>query len=80
LRTIGWKAIGFISAEDLVPAGRAETGAHNYDQVILATGTWLAPGWRAFCAETRFIGCVGAGATVDRISARPGCAQPMPWF
>jgi hypothetical protein len=38
LRTIGCKASGFISAEDLVPAGRSETGAHNYDQVILATG------------------------------------------
>jgi hypothetical protein len=38
LRTIGCKANGFISAEDLVPAGRSETGAHNYDQVILATG------------------------------------------
>jgi hypothetical protein len=38
LRTIGCKASGFISAEDLVPTGRSETGAHNYDQVILATG------------------------------------------
>jgi hypothetical protein len=46
LRTIGCKASGFISAEDLVRAVRSETGDHNYDQVILATGrqagTWLA--------------------------------------
>ena len=38
LRTIGCKASGFISAEDLVRAVRSETGDHNYDQVILATG------------------------------------------
>ena len=46
LRTIGCKASGFISAEDLVRAVRSETGDHNYDQVILAAGrqpgTWLA--------------------------------------
>ena len=45
LRTTG-KASGLISAEDLVRAVRSETGDHNYDQVILATGrqagTWLA--------------------------------------
>jgi len=46
LRTIGCKASGFISAEDLVRAVRSETGDHNYAHVILATGrqvgTWLA--------------------------------------
>ena len=46
LRPIGCKASGFISTDDLVRAVRSETGDHNYDQVILATGrqagTWLA--------------------------------------
>ena len=61
LRTIGCKASGLISAEDLVRAMRSETGDHNYDQVILATGrqagTWPARVLR----RIRFIGCVGAG-------------------
>lgn len=46
LRTIGCKASGFISGENLVRAVRAETGGRNYDQVILPTsgqvGSWLA--------------------------------------
>jgi hypothetical protein len=46
LRTIGCKASGFISGENLVRAVRSETGGRNYDQVILPTGrqvgTWLA--------------------------------------
>ena len=46
LKTIGCQAEGIISDEDLVPAVRAETGHHHYDEVILAVGqqpsTWLA--------------------------------------
>jgi len=46
LRTIGCQASGLISDQDLVKAVAAETRAHNYDEVILATGsqegTWLA--------------------------------------
>ena len=47
LTTIGCRASGLISDEDaLVTAVRAETRAHEYDEVILATGrqggTWLA--------------------------------------
>jgi hypothetical protein len=44
LRVIGCRASGYISDDDLVTAVRAETRAHRYDQVILATGrqhgTW----------------------------------------
>ena len=46
LRTIGCKASGFISGENLVRAVRSETAGRNYDQVIVPTGrqvgTWLA--------------------------------------
>jgi hypothetical protein len=46
LRGIGCQASGIISDSDLVEAVRAETRAHDYDQVILATsrpgGPWLA--------------------------------------
>ena len=46
LKTIGYKASGLISDEELVKAVRAETRAHHYDEVILATrrqgGSWLA--------------------------------------
>lgn len=46
LKTIGHQASGLISDEDLVRAVRAETRAHHYDEVILATGRqsggWLA--------------------------------------
>ena len=46
LKTIGCQASGLISDQDLVKAVAAETRAHNYDEVILATGsqegTWLA--------------------------------------
>jgi hypothetical protein len=46
LTMIGCQAEGIISDEDLVPAVRAETAHHHYDQVILAVGqqpsTWLA--------------------------------------
>ncbi len=38
LTTIGYRASGIISDEDLAAAVRAETRAHHYDQVILATG------------------------------------------
>src|SRR6516164_6525044 len=46
LKTIGCQASGVISDQDLLKAVAAETRAHNYDEVILATGsqegTWLA--------------------------------------
>jgi hypothetical protein len=47
LKTIGCQASGLISDEtDLVKAVRSETGSHEYDEVILATGrqrgSWLA--------------------------------------
>jgi hypothetical protein len=47
LKTIGCEASGLISDEtDLVKAVRSETGSHEYDEVILATGrqrgSWLA--------------------------------------
>lgn len=46
LTGIGWQARGIISDTDLLAAVRAETRAHDYDQVILATsrpaGPWLA--------------------------------------
>lgn len=38
LKTIGCQASGLISDDDLVKAVRAETGIHDYDEVILATG------------------------------------------
>jgi hypothetical protein len=46
LRGIGCRASGIISDSGLLEAVRAETRAHDYDQVILATsrpgGPWLA--------------------------------------
>jgi hypothetical protein len=46
LKTIGYQASGLISDQELVKAVRAETRAHDYDEVILATGgpggSWLA--------------------------------------
>jgi hypothetical protein len=46
LKTIGYRASGLISDQELVKAVRAETRAHHYDEVILATrkqgGSWLA--------------------------------------
>jgi hypothetical protein len=46
LKTIGCQASGLISDQELVKAMRAETRAHHYDEVILATGrqggSWLA--------------------------------------
>ena len=46
LNTLGCKASGLISDEDLVNAVRSETRRHDYDRVILATrrheGSWLA--------------------------------------
>jgi hypothetical protein len=46
LKTIGYQASGIISDLELVKAVRAETQAHDYDEVILATGrpggSWLA--------------------------------------
>jgi hypothetical protein len=38
LTTIGCRASGVISDQDLVKAVRAETAGHDYDEVILATG------------------------------------------
>jgi len=38
LKAIGCRATGIISEQDLVKAVRAETRAHDYDEVILATG------------------------------------------
>jgi hypothetical protein len=50
LKTIGCQASGLISDQDLVKAVAAETRAHNYDELILATGrqagTRLARGLR----------------------------------
>ena len=46
LNRIGCQASGIISDSDMLEAVRAETRAHDYDQVILATsrqgGPWLA--------------------------------------
>ena len=46
LTTIGCRASGLISDEDLVKAVDAETGRHGYDEIILMTsnqeGSWLA--------------------------------------
>jgi hypothetical protein len=46
LTTIGCRASGLISDEDLVKAVHSETRGHEYDEVILATGreggSWLA--------------------------------------
>jgi hypothetical protein len=46
LRALGYRASGLVSDEELVKAVRAETRAHDYDEVILATGRqggrWLA--------------------------------------
>jgi hypothetical protein len=48
LTTIGYRASGLISDQELVKAVRAETRGHNYDEVIVATGrqggSWLARG------------------------------------
>ena len=48
LTTIGYRASGLISDQELVKAVRAETRAHDYDEVIVATGrqggSWLARG------------------------------------
>ena len=48
LKIIGYQATGIISDQELAKAVRAETRAHDYDEVILATGrqggTWLARG------------------------------------
>jgi hypothetical protein len=38
LKAIGCQASGIISPEDMVTAVEAETHAHDYDEVILATG------------------------------------------
>jgi hypothetical protein len=46
LKTIGYRASGLISDQEPVKAVHAETRAHHYDEVILATrrqgGSWLA--------------------------------------
>jgi hypothetical protein len=46
LKTIGCQASGIISDEELVPAVRAETRNHHYDEVILAVGQQPSP-WLA---------------------------------
>jgi hypothetical protein len=46
LKTIGCQASGIISDEDLVPAVRAETSHHHFDEVILAVGQQPSP-WLA---------------------------------
>ena len=38
LKALGYRASGLISDEGLVKAVQAETRAHDYDEVILATG------------------------------------------
>jgi hypothetical protein len=43
LRTIGCQASGLISDEDLLHAVRSESRAHDYDEVILATGRQDVP-------------------------------------
>jgi hypothetical protein len=43
LKTIGCEATGIISDQDLLDAVRAETKAHRYDEVILATGRQKTP-------------------------------------
>jgi hypothetical protein len=81
LRTTGGKASGFISAEDLVRAVRSETGDHNYDQVILATGRQAGTS----------LACVLRQDPVHRLRRRWGrraiafplgldAPHPMPWF
>jgi len=57
LRGIGCQASGIISDGDLLEAVRAETRAHDYDQVILATSRQGAPGRLGCCAGTRCTGC-----------------------
>jgi hypothetical protein len=51
LKALGYRASGLISDEGLVKAVQAETRAHDYDEVILATGrqegAWLARALRA---------------------------------
>ena len=46
LNRIGCQASGIVSDSDMLEAVRAETRAHDYDEVILATsgqgGPWLA--------------------------------------
>jgi nucleotide-binding universal stress UspA family protein len=48
LKAIGYRASGLISDRELVEAVRTETRAHDYDEVIVATGrhggSWLARG------------------------------------
>ena len=48
LKAIGCLASGIVSDQELAKAVRAETRAHHYDEVIVATGrqggTWLARG------------------------------------
>jgi hypothetical protein len=64
LKAIGYRASGLISDQELVKAVRAETRAHHYDEVILATGRQGGTGWRAACIWTRFISCGGAGGNI----------------
>ena len=45
--------------DDMVKAVRSETGHHDYDEVILATGSKAAHRWLADCTWTRFTGCGG---------------------
>ena len=43
----------------MVKAVRSETDHHDYDEVILATGSQGAHRWRADCTWTRFTSCGG---------------------
>jgi hypothetical protein len=77
LRTIGCQASGFISGENLVRAVRSETGGRNYDQGDPAgrqAGRQLAGAGSALGSDSS--AAAALGATVDRVSARPGCAAP----
>jgi|SRR5215471_8755941 len=63
LAAIGCQASGLISDEGLAKAVDAETRSHDYDEVILATGSHGAAGWRAPCIWTRSITCSAAGGS-----------------
>ncbi len=63
LRVIGCQASGVISDDDLVRSVRRETRAHDYDQVILATGRQNGSGLAGVLRLDRFTSCGGSGVT-----------------
>jgi hypothetical protein len=77
LKAIGYRASGLISDQELVKAVRAETRAHHYDEVILATPGKAVAGWRAACTGIRFISCGSAGGNIWS-SSRPARAPSRP--